>query len=339
MATFRKLKTGKWYCEVNKKNRDNGILIRKSRTGVTKGELRTWSDSLERSISDGSYWHIDVTGKTFGDVLIRYRDEVSPTKRGFAKEIIRINFFLREFDICKIPLVSLNRSDFASWRDSRGRQVSNESVNRELSILSNALNISVDEWGWLKESPTKNLKRLKAGNHRERRISPEEIEQLLYVMNYDPNKAPSTVIERVAAAFLFAIDTGMRSGDICGLRWDDLDLDKRFATIEMDKNGKGRQVPLFDDSMRILRQIKPCGFSKCFGLSDSSRDAMWRKYRDKTTIRDLHWHDTKHEACYRLAQKIHVMDLARIVGTRDLKKLMIYYNPTAMEIIERVEGG
>ena len=338
MATFRKLASGKWFAEVCKKNRDNGIQVRKTATGYTKREVKDWADELERKISDGSYWKADLTGKTFGDLLVRYRDEVTIKKRGKKKETIRINRFLREDPICDIPLTSLRRSDFASWRDSRSSEVSNESVNRELSILSNALNIAVDEWEWLSESPTRGLKRLKKGNHRERRISSSETEMLMYVMGYDHNNTPTTSVQRVAAAFLFALDTGMRSGDICGLEWGDINYKERYANIEIDKNGKGRKVPLFDESLRILKQLKPCGFKTCFGLTDGNRDALFRRYRDKTTIADLHWHDTKHEACYRLAQTIHVMDLARIVGTNDLKKLMIYYNPTPMEIIERVEG-
>lgn len=52
---------------------------------------------------------------------------------------------------------------------------------------------------------------------------------------------------------------------------------------------------------------------------------------------DLTFHDARHEACTRLARKLEVLDLARMIGHRDPRSLMIYYNPTASEIAERLD--
>ena len=41
------------------------------------------------------------------------------------------------------------------------------------------------------------------------------------------------------------------------------------------------------------------------------------------------FHDTRHAACTRLAKKLHVLELARMIGHRDLKSLMIYFNESA----------
>lgn len=46
-------------------------------------------------------------------------------------------------------------------------------------------------------------------------------------------------------------------------------------------------------------------------------------------IEDLHFHDARHDAITRLARKLDVLQLARMVGHRDLKSLMTYYNETA----------
>ena len=54
--------------------------------------------------------------------------------------------------------------------------------------------------------------------------------------------------------------------------------------------------------------------------------------RDRCQITDLHFHDTRHEACTRLARKLEVLDLARMIGHKDLRSLMIYYNATASEL-------
>ena len=47
-------------------------------------------------------------------------------------------------------------------------------------------------------------------------------------------------------------------------------------------------------------------------------------------ISDLTFHDSRHDAITRLAQKLSVLQLARMVGHRDIRSLMTYYyNETA----------
>ena len=339
MATYRKLKSGKWFAEVSKKNADNKQTVRKTRTGFTKGEVKIWADDLERSISDGSFWKIDSTGKTLEDLLLYYADNVSPKKRsGGLKECEQIARWIRNEPVCKKPLREITTLDFVEWRDRRLTQVKSSTVNRELNLWSHVFTIARDELAWVVESPTSTLKRPQDPNHRDRRISDYEIEQILHVLCYDPDVVPVLNIQRVACAFLFAIETAMRSGEICALTLDDVFLSDKYILIRKSKNGKSRKVPLSKKAREIIIQVQQCGFDRLFGLSDSSRDALWRKYRDKTNIVDLHWHDTRHEACTRLAskKKMNVLALARMLGMTDLKKLMIYFNETPEEIAKRL---
>lgn len=52
---------------------------------------------------------------------------------------------------------------------------------------------------------------------------------------------------------------------------------------------------------------------------------------------DLTCHDTRHEAITRLAAKMNVLSLARIVGHRDIKMLMIYYNKSAEDLAKQLD--
>lgn len=58
---------------------------------------------------------------------------------------------------------------------------------------------------------------------------------------------------------LFLLHTGARWGDVRGLRWQDVDLDKRMVhfTKESSKHGKARQVPLVPDVVEALRLLEP----------------------------------------------------------------------------------
>lgn len=74
-----------------------------------------------------------------------------------------------------------------------------------------------------------------------------------------------------------------------------------------------------------------------FGLSKSALDNLFRRARDRAGIMNLHFHDTRHEAITRLAKKLNVLDLARMVGHKDVKQLMVYYNATAEEIAQQLD--
>lgn len=98
-----------------------------------------------------------------------------------------------------------------------------------------------------------------------------------------------------------------------------------------------RYAPLPAEALRILKQV-PCeeGTASVFRLSAENLDALFRKAKARTLIGDLHFHDTRHEAITRLAKRLDVLDLARMVGIRDLRILMVYYNATATEIARRL---
>jgi len=139
MASIRK--AGKsWEVFVSK----NGV--RKSATFPTKIEAQNWGAATEADIISGKV--SGIPDKTFGDLLSKYANEVSPNKRGSRWEIIRINKYLKD-DIAKVHLRDLNSSHFAAWRDMRLKEVGNGSVLREWNILSNACKVARDEWRWI----------------------------------------------------------------------------------------------------------------------------------------------------------------------------------------------
>lgn len=322
MASFRKV--GKnWRAEISRQG------IRKSNVFDTKAAAVAWATATEAGIIAGKRG--GVPDKTFGELLARYADEVSCTKRGERWERIRIALIQRD-DVARVKLVDLSATDFATWRDRRLRSVSAASVRREWNLLSNALNVAMKEWRWLEENPIKLVKRPAPPAARDRRISEDEIERLIFALGYDYNLPPTTVTSRVGAAFLFAIETAMRAGEIANLTWDRVFAEQKYVRVIDGKTAAGtRNVPLSTEALRIIQQL-PIDGGLVFGLSTHQIDALFRKAKSRAMIEDLHFHDARHEAITRLAKKLDVLDLARMVGHRDLKMLMIYYNATAEEI-------
>lgn len=227
----------------------------------------------------------------------------------------------------KIKLAALGPSDLAEWRDRRLKVVSPGSVRREWNLLNHAINIAIREWEWLQKNPLKNLTRPAPPPSRDRKIAQEEINEIIYAAGTDY----TSKISRVGAAFLFAIETGMRAGEIAGLEAKHVDLDSKVAHLTKTKNGTARDVPLSGKAVAILKEVGE------FNLTSEQISSLFRKIKGRTLIKDLTFHDTRHEAITRLSKKLDVLDLARMVGIRDLKILMVYYNATASEIAERLK--
>lgn len=306
---------GKWRVFIFKKG------IRKTKIFDVKAKAVAWATQTEADIIAGKTGA--VPNKTFGDLLTEYARRVSPTKKGERWEKVRIELVKRG-DIAKVQLSDLNASHFADWRDTRLSQVSPASVRREWVLLSHALNIAMKEWKWIPTNPMTEVRRPAPTASRDRLISTEELERLAHVFGQNVD----TVMGRVGQAFLFAIETAMRAGEITGLTWDRVYLDKRYCTVQLGKTQAARRdVALSPMAIEILKGLGTEG--SVFNLNSAQIDSLFRKAKAKAMIEDLHFHDTRHEAITRLAKKLDVLDLARMVGHRDLRMLSVYYNATA----------
>lgn len=332
MPSFRK-KNGAWEAMVAKKG------IRKSRTFPSKAQAMAWAVDTERDITRGEYARIQ--DRPFADLLRNYSAKVSPTKKGCRWEQLRIEKICAD-PIGQVALPNLQARHFAEYRDRRLELVSTATLLREWNLLSHAINTAVNEWGWLAINPLKTVKRPRPPGARVRRFSEDEIDRLLYALGYDYERPTQTITSRVGAALLFAIETAMRAGEICGLRWQDVDLTNRVAKLDQVRNGMvqtktgfAREVPLSMEALRIIQQVKSDS-ALVFDLKTSQIDALFRKAKSRALIEDLHFHDSRAEAITRLSRKVDILTLARISGHRDLKMLQVYYRESMADVAKRL---
>lgn len=328
MASFRKRGTT-WRAEV----RTGGVY--ESATFPSKLLAERWATQLEADIAAGKRGA--TPRKTFAELLQRYANEVSVTKRGERWERNRIAFICED-PLSKILIADLSSQDMAAWRDRRLRTASSATVRRDMTLLNHAINISIKEWGWLTNNPMSQIRRPSDGQARDRRITNAELDTICHVAGYRRDQSPGTMTSRVAAALLFAIESAMRIGEIVKLTWDRVDIKARAAHLDMTKNGFSRDVALSPEAIRLLQQLPRIeGDSRVFLLSSTaSVDVIFRKIKTKAGLEDLHFHDSRHEAITRLSRKLDVLALARMTGHRNIKELMTYYNESASEIAARL---
>ena len=128
----------------------------------------------------------------------------------------------------------------------------------------------------------------------------------------------------------------MRAGEICGLVATD--IVGRTATLRQTKNGTKRGVPLSRRAAELLRLLPEVPAEEpLFDITAGSLDALFRKAKKRAMIDDGTFHYTRHLAITRLAKKLNVLDLARMVGHKDLRQLQVYYNESAKTMATRLD--
>ncbi|MFV1442178.1 MULTISPECIES: tyrosine-type recombinase/integrase [unclassified Phaeobacter] len=320
MASIRKLKSG-YRAEVAR----NGV--RKSKVFPTKQEAKDWAARAEFEILNQD----KVAAKlTLGELFERYAREVSPSKRGHRWEVIRLEKIGRD-EIAKIRLEDLSARDFAKWRDQRLKEVAPASVIREMQLMSSVLNVARKEWELISANPISDVRKPTKPQPRDRLPTSAEIEAMQISAGEDLNKATA----RAFHAFKFAMESAMRAGEIAGLEWDRVDLDRRVALLTHTKNGRPREVPLSTKAVELLRALPD--LNPVFGLSSRQLDVLFRKLRDRAAVTGLTFHDSRHAAITALSRKLDVLALARMVGHTDLRQLRVYYNESAEELAKRLD--
>lgn len=339
MASYRK-RGSTWRAEVAKAG------IRESETFDTKAEAVAWATKLEAEIDAGRRRSYSKVQKTLGDAMDEYLAKVSPgmgkhswneTRLAFFKEADQMGGFVGEL------VRNIKPEQIADWRDKRLKVVKTSTVNRDLNLLSAVFEAAHKEWKWIHSNPVHEVKRPKDPPSRKRRVPDEDARIMTTALGLSDDGPIVTTQQYTALAFLIAIETAMRQGEIVGTMRSNLHLAQRYVHIPKSKNGDARDVPLSARAMALFARLPDIkGEARCFPISQASVDALWRKVRTKVAkekphITDLNFHDSRHEATTRLSRKLNVLALAKMIGHRDIQSLMIYYDETAAELAARLD--
>lgn len=302
-----------------------------SESFATKADARAWAAKVETESVAGKLGR--AVDRTVRELVQRYIEDVVPSKRGSRSETMRLQKLVREDDLARVRLPDLDQSHIAAWRDRRLRSVSAGSVLREWNSLSAAFSTATREWRWLPANPMLGVKRPQEPAARTRRISDAEVDALLYCCGYYEAGTLDTEQSRVGACLLFALETAMRAGEICGLREEDVDRTRRVAKLAMTKNGTSREVPLSPKALAILDRLGPA----LFDITPASLDALFRKARKRAQLEGFTFHDARATALTRLARIFTPLELAKISGHKDLNLLSrVYYREDVASLADKL---
>lgn len=349
----------KWLARVRVKGTD---AIAKSFTN--KADAEAWSKINESEIIRGVFIkRTDAERTTLGEALARYECEVTPTKRGCEQEKKRIKVWQTD-KLASKSLAALRSVDFAQWRDKRLKSVAPATVRLDLALISNLFNVARREWGFEGlNNPISSIKMPSVQNARSRVFYDGEEELLLASLDAAEREDNGTFgvgckNRELKTLVMLALETAMRRGELLALRWENIRWGDRVAHLPMTKNGRSRNVPLSSKAIAILDGIKAKAGAKVkqlpkgpvFTTSENAAKLSFiravkrarRRYveaggADDSMLVDLRFHDLRHVAVTRLAEKLpNIVELASVSGHADVRMLRRYYHPKAEDLAKKI---
>ena len=318
-----------------------------------RSDALTWSRQVEADMQAGRWRPERQTAhgiETFGDLLDVYLDRITPSKKGATQERNLIGL-IRAADecsaLCAKPVAEVRQGDVAGLRDHwLDRGLKPATVRNRLALISHSLEVARKEFEINAENVVRSIRKPQARNERSRRFMDGEADRIIAATQSDDLPAFLTV----------ALETGMRRGELCGLEWERVDLERRTITLRTSKNGAPRLVPLSPRARAALRDLPRRTDGKVFGFNANcaSFAFAWAVRRarelyvdeqrmlglpvDDAYLRDLRLHDGRHTALSNLAENgWDVLDIAAVSGHRSWSCLRRYVHAKASRLADKLD--
>ena len=298
-------------------------MYREKMTGIAKGDffgIREEGISLKR-FAEEKYW------PTIKGTLSGHEERRS---RSILDQHILPRF--GDFKLSKVRTEDIDR-----WQSDRMGKASPGTVRKEMMRLKHLLNCAV-KWRYIKDSPAKGLQTVKMPPGRVRYLSPDERLKLL-------DKARPELRLYIEAA----LQTGARRGELCDLRWTDVDMRNRTVTFPKTKNGDRRTVPITDTLFRLLYNLPRPLDQNASVFPPMSPDAItigFRRLVSDLGLSNLKFHDLRHDVASTLTMAgVPQRTVMEILGHKDPRMTLRYQHlspahlMSAMRALEKVPSS
>ena len=228
------------------------------------------------------------------------------------------------------------------------QELSENTVKNILQILKNSFSFATKK-GFLPDNPTKNILLTKKQVKSICALTMEEQRRLEYF----------AFQEKRCSAVIIALATGMRIGEICGLKWSDIDFNKGVIYVQRslqrlpDQHEKGktniffgspktknsiRSIPLASHLSKYLQEKKQLSTSDfVISVKDHHAEPRTVTYRFKKCLRqsgidDIHFHVLRHTFATRCVELgVDIASLSKLMGHHSIKLTLDTYTDSLWE--------
>lgn len=275
----------------------------------------------------------------------RLIDEYLQAVRSELRSILRIEVAVVALSslFAGRDMTTLRRLDVSSYiqhRRKAGR--SNGTINRELDVLSAAINYAVKHWEWPLPNPTKGMS-LKLPEGRLRWLTKNEAHKLVAVAEAGLNHCLGSFIQ-------LALNTGMRLNEMLKLEWSRVDIELRRIRLDgaHTKNGRRRFIPLNRLALNTLTELLAFRAEHCpsspwvFCWPDGSRvtrlHEQFQTAKKRAGIDDFRIHDLRHTfASWLVSAGVPLTEVRDLLGHASVRETERYAHLAPDRLSKAVE--
>jgi integrase len=244
--------------------------------------------------------------------------------------------------IGQLPLDRLHMGSLQPWIDHRRKEgISLGTINHGLQIVRRIVNLAAGDWvderglTWLQAPP-------------KIKLIPNTSKRMPYPLNWqEQTRLFRELPDHLEEMALFAVNTGCRDAEICGMRWDyEVEVPELGVSVFIVP---GSGVKNGDDRLVILNRVAESVVNACRGrhpthvFSYAGRPIMrmlnsaWKKARRRADLEHVRVHDLKHTFGRRLrAAGVSFEDRQDLLGHRS-GKITTHYS--AAELSKLIEAA
>lgn len=341
MATIYQRKSGFWQVDIRKKG-----FPRQSGTFASKAEAEAWKTVTEAAMHQGTFTSTtDAQRTSLSDLIDAFEIEFAPHHyrvRQDEKEAWRFQLARLKEAIGEYSLAAIDQKVVAAYRDARLKgsasrpAVKESTVRKELYMLSKVLGFAQAEKGIAlpRGNPVDKIRKPVEGRGRDRRLSPDE--WAAFERECKKSRNPW-----LWPGVQLAVETSVRQGELLSLTWRQIDKKNMIAMLDdpdKTKNGEVRAVPLSPRALAVLGALPRSTSGLVLPVERMTLYHAFRYACERARIDDFTWHDLRHEALSRLAERgdFDVIEMAEVSGHKTLQMLKRYTHLRAGRLAEKL---
>ncbi|WP_428898437.1 Site-specific recombinase XerD [Parelusimicrobium proximum] len=249
-----------------------------------------------------------------------------------------------------------------AFYNERTAETSASTANKYLTLIKVIFN-KAKRWGKFHgDNPCCMVNKQREANHRLRYLARHEIVNLLEAAKAIDTQSDiyqQKVLEargkrkvRIGTKLLrnykllpiisIAIMTGMRRGEILGLKWENIDLNSGFIYLLDTKSGKPREIPLIPSLITVFMQLGPKPVGKVFDITEVQLKFSFKKALMMCGVEQFRFHDLRHTyASHFIMRDGSLADLQKILGHSSMNLTLRYAHLSRQHMTntaQRMEG-
>jgi len=273
----------------------------------------------------------------FSELAVKVLDYIKDRKRCFKKVYVpMMKPMVEKFG--QKYLHEIKTGMVEQYQREKKEEISISYANRAVRVLKRAFNLAI-QWGFTNSNPVRGIEFYKQPRGRIRYLSIEESNRLL--------DCCSGYLKEIV---LIALHTGMRKGEILGLKWGNVELGSRLIILDKTKNDEVREIPMSNAVYEVLlakykEQVRDKDeyiFANRDGKARWDITQPFHRAMESAGIRDFVFHDLRHTFASQLVMSgVDLLTVKVLMGHHDVKTTLIYAHLAPkhkIQAIQQLEG-